>query len=143
MENKSHALAAGLFVVVLMALVIGLSLWLGRDNTAYTRYELSTQESVSGLQMQAAVRYKGVPVGKVVGIEFDPEKNGQVLIRIAVNSEAPIAPSTFAMLGFQGVTGLAHIQLDDDSSITTPLPSPSFSGLIRLPAVMSRMRPKM
>ena len=76
MENKSHALAAGLFVVVLMALVIGLSLWLGRDNTAYTRYELSTQERVSGLQMQAAVRYKGVPVGKVVGIEFDSPNAG-------------------------------------------------------------------
>ena len=132
MENKSHALAAGLFVVVLMALVIGLSLWLGRDTTAYTRYELSTQESVSGLQQQAAVRYKGVPVGKVVGIEFDPEKNGQVLIRIAVNAEAPIAPSTYAMLGFQGVTGLAHIQLDDDSNITTPLP-PGPDGLPRLP----------
>ena len=132
MENKSHALAAGLFVVVLMALVIGLSLWLGRDNTAYTRYELSTQESVSGLQMQAAVRYKGVPVGKVVRIGFDPQMSGNVLIRIAVGEDTPVTPATYAQLGYQGVTGLAHIQLDDDSSITTPLP-PGPDGLPRLP----------
>ncbi|MEG0922019.1 MAG: MlaD family protein [Comamonas sp.] len=132
MENKSHALAAGLFVVVLTALVIGLGLWLGRDNTTYTKYELSTLDSVSGLQLQAPVRYKGVPVGKVTSIEFDPEKNGKVLIIVAVSAEAPITQTTYAMLGFQGVTGLAHIQLDDDNSSTTPLP-PGPDGLPRLP----------
>ena len=93
MENKSHALAAGLFVVVLTALVIGISLWLGRDNTTYTKYELATAESVSGLQLQAPVRYKGVPVGKVRSIEFDPEKNGNVLIVIAVSAERSITRS--------------------------------------------------
>lgn len=132
MENKSHALAAGLFVVVLTALVIGISLWLGRDNTTYTKYELATAESVSGLQLQAPVRYKGVPVGKVRSIEFDPEKNGNVLIVIAVNAEAPVTQTTYAMLGFQGVTGLAHIQLDDDNMNTTPLPAGP-DGLPRLP----------
>ena len=132
MENKSHALAAGLFVVLLTALVIGLGLWLGRDNTNYRKYELSTAESVSGLQTQAAVRYKGVPVGKVVSIDFDPAKNGGVLIVIAVNEEAPVTQTTYAMLGFQGVTGLAHIQLDDDNVTTTPLP-PGEDGLPRLP----------
>ncbi len=132
MENKSHALAAGLFVVLLTAMVIGWSIWMGRDNTAYTRYELATQDSVTGLQLQATVRYKGVPVGKVTAIEFNPEKNGQVLITLAVNREAPISQTTYAMLGFQGVTGLAHIQLDDDNSATTPLP-PGPDGIPRLP----------
>lgn len=132
MENKSHALAAGLFVVVLTALVIGLGLWLGRDNTTYRKYALVTTESVSGLQTQAAVRYKGVPVGKVVSIEFDPAKSGGVMIVIAVNEEAPVTQTTYAMLGFQGVTGLAHIQLDDDNVTTTPLP-PGEDGLPRLP----------
>ena len=132
MENKSHALAAGLFVVLLTALVIGLSLWMGRDNTNYTRYELSTKDTISGLQPQAAVRYKGVGVGRVTKIEFDPAKDGKVLITIAVNAEAPISQTTYAMLGYQGVTGLAHIQLDDDDTNTTPLP-PGEDGIPRLP----------
>ena len=132
MENKSHALAAGLFVVLLTAMVIGLSLWMGRDNTNYQRFELATKDSVSGLQLQAAVRYKGVPVGRVTSIEFDPAEDGKVLIIIAVNAEAPITATTYAMLGFQGVTGLAHIQLDDDNTPVDPLPAGE-DGIPRLP----------
>ena len=132
MENKSHALAAGLFVVLLTAMVIGLSLWMGRDNTNYTKYELSTKDTINGLQPQAAVRYKGVAVGRVTKIDFDPAKDGKVLITIAVNGEAPISQTTYAMLGFQGVTGLAHIQLDDDATPGTPIP-PGPGGLPRLP----------
>ncbi|WP_367067231.1 MlaD family protein [Oryzisolibacter sp. LB2S] len=132
MENKSHALAAGLFVIVVAALLAALAMWLTRDQTDYKLYELSSRESVTGLQPQAAVRYKGVAVGKVTAIGFDPQATGHVLIRIAVNTDAPISPTTFATLGYQGVTGLAHIQLDD-ADAPLPAPAPGASGLPRLP----------
>ncbi len=132
MENKSHALAAGLFVVVISALLALMGLWLTRDRTDYTLYELSTKDSVSGLQPEAAVRYKGVAVGKVTRIGFDPQVPGNVLIRIAVNESAPISPTTVATLGYQGVTGLAHVQLDDADAPIQP-PPPGQSGLPRLP----------
>lgn len=132
MENKSHALAAGIFVIVVAALLAGLAMWLTRDRTDYRVYELSSKDSVSGLQPQAAVRYKGVAVGKVSSIGFDPQAAGNVLIRIAVNADAPISPTTFATLGYQGVTGLAHVQLDDADAPQPPLP-PGASGLPRLP----------
>jgi phospholipid/cholesterol/gamma-HCH transport system substrate-binding protein len=77
-------------------------------------YELSTNESVTGLAEQAAVRYRGIAVGKVESIDFDPQAKGNVLVRLAINSSAPLTKSTFATLGFQGVTGLAYVQLDDD-----------------------------
>ncbi len=132
MENKSHALAAGIFVVVISALLAVMGLWLTRDRTDYTLYELSTKDSVSGLQPEAPVRYKGVAVGKVTRIGFDPQVPGNVLIRIAVNESAPISPTTFATLGYQGVTGLAHVQLDDANAPLKP-PAPGQSGLPRLP----------
>ena len=131
MENKSHALAAGTFVIVVAALLAGLAIWLTRDNANYEQYELSTREGVSGLQPQATVRYKGVAVGKVTRIGFDPQISGNVLIRIAVNDSAPISPTTFATLGYQGVTGLAHVLLDDSPQPLTQLP-PGPSGLPRL-----------
>lgn len=132
MENKSHALAAGLFVLVVAALLAGLAVWLTRDDANYQQYELSTRDGVTGLQPQAAVRYKGVAVGKVTRIGFDPQVTGNVLIRIAINEQAPITPTTFATLGYQGVTGLSHVQLDDAEQPYPQLP-PGPSGLPRLP----------
>lgn len=113
MENKSHALAAGSFVLAMLALLVGLAVWLTRDTRELRVYELSSSETVTGLQPQASVRYKGVNVGKVMAIGFDPQYRGHILIRIAIDERAPITQSTFATLGFQGITGLAFVQLDD------------------------------
>lgn len=133
MENKSHAMAAGSFVLVLVALLAALALWLTRDQHDYSLYELSTNDAISGLQEQATVRYKGVAVGKVVDIAFDQSQPGNVLIRIAVDDEAPITTTgTYGMLGYQGVTGIAHIQLDDATEPMVEL-QPGDSGLPRLP----------
>ena len=132
MENKSHAFAAGLFVLVVTALVVGLGVWLTRDRGNYQSYELSSGEGVAGLQPQAAVRYKGVSVGRVTHIGFDSQASGNVLIRIAVSVDAPITPTTFAVLGYQGVTGLAYVLLDDAGE-PYPAIAPGPSGLPRLP----------
>lgn len=122
MENKSHALAAGTFVLLLLALLVALAVWLTRDARAKRVYELSSVEAVTGLQPEASVRFKGVNVGKVTAIGLDPQAPGQVLIRIAIDDQAPITQSTFATLGFQGVTGLAFLQLDDSGESQVSLP---------------------
>jgi phospholipid/cholesterol/gamma-HCH transport system substrate-binding protein len=113
MENKAHAMAAGIFVVVMTVLLIGLASWLTRDTGSRDPYEISTRESVTGLQAQAPVRYRGVDVGKVASIGFDPKAQGNVLLHLEIDREAPVTGDTFAMLNMQGITGLAFIQLDD------------------------------
>ena len=116
MENKAHALIAGAFVVLVTALLALLAIWLTRDNTERNLYEMSTSETVSGLQPQATVRYRGVAVGKVERIGFDQKVKGNVLIRVSIDEAAPVTRSTFATVASQGVTGLGFIQLDDDGS---------------------------
>jgi phospholipid/cholesterol/gamma-HCH transport system substrate-binding protein len=133
MENKSHALAAGVFVVTLLALLTALAVWLTRDTTEQRLFEISSAEGVTGLQPQAAVRYKGVLVGRVTEITLDPVQRGHVLLQIAVNEAAPITRSTFASLGFQGVTGLAFIQLDDQEEGSPALESAQQDVLPRIP----------
>lgn len=122
MENKAHALAAGIFVTVVTALLVALAAWLTRETGERHVYEISTHETVTGLQSQAAVRYRGVDVGKVDLIGFDPKARGNVLIRMEIDKDAPMNRDTFATLGFQGVTGLAFVQLDDSGKPAPPLP---------------------
>lgn len=133
MENKAHALAAGVFVVAVSALLIGLAMWLMRDTASTKRYELITRDPVTGLQPQAPVRYKGVAVGKVTEIGFDPDQAGHVRVEIAVNYDAPITRATFATLAFQGVTGLSFIQLDDNGEDAQPPEPGPRGGVPRIP----------
>jgi phospholipid/cholesterol/gamma-HCH transport system substrate-binding protein len=142
MENKSHALAAGTFVLLLIALLVALATWLTRDTSERRLYELSSAEAVTGLQPQAAVRFKGVSVGKVSAIGFDPEVAGNVRIRISIDSQTPVTSATFAALGFQGVTGLAFIQLDDSGDAKQRLAPPTTGAPTRIPmrqGLMSRL----
>jgi len=121
MENKAHALAAGAFVLGLIAALVALVIWFTRDNTVRNIYELSTREAVSGLQPQATVRYRGIAVGKVASIDFDPKVKGNVRVRITVDERVPLTTSSFATLSYQGVTGLAFIALDDKGESTVSL----------------------
>ena len=121
MENKAHALIAGVFVVVVTALLALLALWLTRDNVERHLYEMSTSQTISGLQPQAAVRFRGVPVGKVESIGFDEKVKGNVLIVVSIDRAAPVTASTFAAVASQGVTGLGFIQLDDNGESTQRL----------------------
>ena len=121
MENKAHAMAAGAFVLAVSALLALLAVWLLRDNSQRDMYEMSTSETVSGLQPQAVVRFRGVPVGKVELIGFDNKVKGNVLIRISIDRGAPVTKSVFATVASQGVTGLGFIQLDDNGESTDRL----------------------
>ncbi|WP_334189036.1 MlaD family protein [Noviherbaspirillum sp.] len=116
MENKSHALMAGIFTIALLAAAILIGMWFNRDQVEWVPYQIATKLSVPGLNPQAAVRYRGLDVGRVENISFDPQVVGQILVRISVRPDTPITRSTFATLGYQGVTGIAYVQLDDDGS---------------------------
>lgn len=144
MENKAHALAAGLFVVALTALLLLVGAWLTRDSGERHPYEISTREAVTGLQEQAPVRYRGVDVGKVTRIGFDPKAQGSVLVRMDIEEGTPISRDTFATLSFQGVTGLAFVQLDDTGQPSPPLePNDDVPPRITLrPGLLSKLTTK-
>ena len=116
MENKSHALAAGLFTLVLGAALVATGLWFRKDNIRLAHYLVSTTHSVSGLRAEAAVSYRGVHVGRVESIRIEPGTSGRINILIGVQEDTPITKSTYAQLGYQGVTGLAYVSLNDDGS---------------------------
>ena len=122
MENRSHALVAGLFTLLLGIGAVA-SLWWFGDSREETRpYIVQTRKNVTGLNPQASVRYRGIQVGKVLSIELDPEDAGNTLIRIAIRKDVLITLGTTASLETQSVTGIAHVLLEDDGENRTPRP---------------------
>ncbi|UGQ46060.1 MlaD family protein [Massilia endophytica] len=115
MENRSHAFMTGIFTISLLVAAVFFGIWFNRDRVQYDPYLIATTLAVPGLNPQAAVRYRGLEVGKVDEIDFDPKAAGQILVHLSIDPATPITRTTFATLGYQGVTGIAYIQLDDES----------------------------
>ena len=114
MESRAHAIVAGLFTVLLGIGVILAALWFSREDYANVTYVLESKHSVSGLNPQAPVRLRGVPIGKVQSIEFDEEDSRLILITILVKGGSKITRGTTAQLGAQGITGTSYVMLEDD-----------------------------
>jgi phospholipid/cholesterol/gamma-HCH transport system substrate-binding protein len=125
MENRAHALAAGLFTLMLGVALAAVALWFSKDDLRLVPYLMTTTSSVTGLKVEAPVRYRGVDVGKVDEIAIDAANNGRVRIRIGVREGTPVTASTYAQLGYQGITGLAYVLLGDDGKSKEPLKSGS------------------
>lgn len=121
MENRSYALWAGLFTVFLAVGLIAGIYWFSRDSRDRVPIEFVSRNSVAGLSSQSSVRYRGVEVGKVSSIRLDPRTPGLIVVRAGIDPMTPITRSSFASLGYQGVTGLAFVQLDDTGQSTEHL----------------------
>ena len=141
MENRSYALMTGFFTIALLIAAVLAGVWLNRDRVERVPYMIATTQSIPGLNPQAAVRYRGLEVGKVADISFDPKVTGQILIRILVDPDAPITRTTFATLGYQGVTGIAFVQLDDEQTGSPRLVSrtPELSRIPMRPGLLDQL----
>ncbi|GAB4452000.1 MAG: hypothetical protein OHK0026_16970 [Rhodocyclaceae bacterium] len=123
MENRAHALAAGLFLLVLAAAAAAALWWLSGKRDFTNDYVLVSSGNVTGLNPEAQVRYRGMRAGKVVAIDLDPAGRRNILVTIRIDADLPVTRSTRAQLAVQGVTGLAYIQLTDSGESNEPLAS--------------------
>ena len=115
MESQSHAFMAGLFVILLGLGAFAGAVWFSNPRgPERLPIDLVSTHSVAGLKVDAAVRFRGVDVGRVKSIAFDARQAGRIRVRIVVDPAAPITHATYAKLSSQGLNGVALIQLDDD-----------------------------
>jgi phospholipid/cholesterol/gamma-HCH transport system substrate-binding protein len=122
MENRAHALAAGLFVIVLGLAVAVVAWWFGDSRAVMRDVLLVTQRNVNGLNPLAQVRYRGMAAGKVISITLDPQDTRNILVLARVDASLPLTRSTTAQLNSQGITGLSYVQLEDSGKSTELLP---------------------
>ena len=124
MEDKVNYPLVGAFVLVLGAALIAGVLWLAAglgSKEAMDRYQAVIQESVTGLSVDAPVKYLGVDVGKVSYIGIDRQNSRQVHLVFLIERGTPIKRDSEAVLKSQGLTGIAHVELSGGSAESPPL----------------------
>lgn len=136
MGRNNHALMVGLFLLLLVAGTVAAVYWMGHFERERNRYVIATQISVSGLNPESTVFYRGIAVGKVIKVEFDPRDAGTILVPIEVDKNIVFTRGVYATLRLKGVTGLTQIQLEDSGKLADPLPSGDNPSL-RIPLVPS------
>jgi len=124
METKVNYAFVGAFVLILGAAMVAGMLWLaagGMMQKKYAPYLAVVNESVSGLNLNAPVKYNGVDVGKVEVIRLDPENPERVILLFAIERGTPIKTDTVAILKTQGLTGITYVDLSGGARNSPPL----------------------
>lgn len=136
MGRENHALITGLFLIVLVTALTTVVYWIGNFERERNVYVVSTRASVSGLNPESTVFYRGISVGKVTKVLFDPNDSGIILVPIEVDKDIILTKGVYATLRLKGVTGLTQIQLEDSGTISEVL-KPGDDPKTRIPLVPS------
>lgn len=145
MENRLSYIIVGIFIVALVVLGVTTTLWLGHYSSegVFKFYKVATKESVSGLNIKAPVKLKGVEVGEVKGIFINPHNAEEVLVVIRVQENAPIKTDTYALIEAQGITGLSYIELrggsKDSDDLKTSTQYENYGVIPSRPSTFSRL----
>ena len=145
METKVNYALVGAFVLILSLAIVAGVLWISSGGTKrkdYDTYLAYSNESVSGLNRQAPVKYKGVVVGAVQEIGLDPEDPQRVRLELAIERGVPIKQDTVAVLTLQGLTGIAFLDLEggsQDSPLLAPAQPGDFPVIATRPSLFRRL----
>jgi phospholipid/cholesterol/gamma-HCH transport system substrate-binding protein len=118
MEERVSYAVVGFFVLVLGLALVAIVLWLSSGllfQPPHDRYVAYMRESVSGLSVNAPVKYRGVDVGRVRDIDLNPANPEEVLLVLDIEEGTPIKTDTVAVLSMQGLTGIAFVDLTGGS----------------------------
>lgn len=120
MATEARKLRVGIFVIIAVVIGLGAAIWLGAsryladESLAVTYFS----ESVQGLDPGAAVKYRGVPAGRVDKIKIAPDGD---LIEVVMSIDNRYAdmlvkdPTLRAQLQLSGITGLRYVEIDRQS----------------------------
>ncbi len=113
MASRTSKFLIGLFVIIGTLIAVVIIIWVGaadffmKGSTYVTYFD----ESVQGLQADSAVKYRGVEVGKVKGINVAPDDR-LIEVVMKVNLAKDLQSRTVTQLRTAGITGIVFIELD-------------------------------
>lgn len=144
MTSKANYTLVGAFVLFLGAAFIWAVLWIsaGGPPQHLDYYLVYMSESVSGLNVDAPLKFRGVDVGKVEQISVDSADPERIRLLLQVRQGTPITTDTVATLEYQGLTGIANINLSGGQIGSQPLralPGEEYPVIDSQPSLFARL----
>lgn len=122
METRASYILVGSFVLTFLAGLVAFAIWIAKVDldAEYRDYDIYFEGTVSGLLKRSIVYYQGIPVGDVRDITLAPDDPSKVRVWIRLRAEVPVNEESVAKLEFQGLTGVAYIELYGGASPNAP-----------------------
>ena len=113
MTSLKTKFTVGLFLIAGTGLFLLTVIWLGmshflQEGQYYVTY---FDESVQGLEVDSIVRYRGVPIGRVEGIDVAPDAK-LIQVTLKIESGQELDKDIVAQLKLVGITGSIFVELD-------------------------------
>jgi phospholipid/cholesterol/gamma-HCH transport system substrate-binding protein len=145
MARKKTNLIIGLFVILGVLMGVVAIIWVGatsyfQKGSTYVSY---FDESVQGLQLNSAVKFRGVDVGLVESIRVAPD-NRHIGVVMKINMRDDLQKTAVAQLQSAGITGIMFVGLDlrkpDEKDLSPKIDFPSEYPIIASrPSEMQRL----
>jgi len=144
MNNKVNYTFVGFIVIVGFALLFSFAYWMlkPKNSDNMKNYRILFDESILGLHLDSAVKYRGIDVGKVSKIRINPTNSEQVDVLISILKTTPIKENTIAKLTSQGITGLSYINLnlgDNNAPYLKPKKGEKYAVIKTIPSLMENI----
>jgi len=118
--TEARKAQVGLFVIGALVLAVVAAIWLGASRYFADEVPMVTyfSESVQGLEPGSAVKYRGVPAGRVDEIRIAPDGE---LIEVVMSVKSGVVQYLLfdttlrAQLQLSGITGLRYVEIDRHS----------------------------
>jgi ABC-type transporter Mla subunit MlaD len=115
--TEAHKFQVGVFVIAATVIAVGAVIWLGASRflESTKRFVTYFSESVQGLDPGAAVKYRGVPAGRVERIDVAPDRQ---LIEVVMDIDTKYVAALQgdetlrAQLELSGITGLRYVEIE-------------------------------
>jgi phospholipid/cholesterol/gamma-HCH transport system substrate-binding protein len=138
MARKTSRFMIGLFVTIGILIGMVAVVWLGASKyfekgATYVTY---FDESVQGLQLDSAVKYRGVEAGRVEKIRVAPD-NRLIEVVMKINLRGKLEREYVAQLKAAGITGIVFVELDRKES-DKPDVSPKITFASEYPVISSK-----
>lgn len=113
--DARYTLVGSVVLVVAALLVLGL-LWVAgkADDITYKHYTIYfANQSMDGLDVDSAVKMRGIKVGVVTNYDFVDKPSESIKVTIKVQEQTPIRQGALAYVKRNVVTGLATVEISN------------------------------